>query len=36
MQESNQVKAEVTILKTKIKENEDKHIKGIEINKQAK
>ncbi|ORX80411.1 hypothetical protein BCR32DRAFT_22342 [Anaeromyces robustus] len=29
MQESNQIKAEVTILKTKIKENDDKYSKGI-------
>jgi len=28
MQESNQIKAEITILKTKIKENDDKHAKG--------
>ena len=28
MQESNQIKAEITILKTQIKENDDKHAKG--------
>ncbi|KAG4107974.1 hypothetical protein H8356DRAFT_920093 [Neocallimastix lanati (nom. inval.)] len=29
IQESNQIKAEIAILKTKIKENEDNHAKGI-------
>jgi len=33
MQESNQIKAEVTILKTKIKENEDKHSQEIQNEK---
>jgi hypothetical protein len=34
MQESNQIKAEITILKTKIKENDDKHAKEMQNEKE--